>query len=260
MGYLFPNFYYGPVITALLVSGLAGLIAYVTVFRTRWFDGLIKQPLVSNFLAVPCTMLALIIAFMASSVWQNGTVAKTALWNEKMAIETISGLLLQPAELKRAVENHLAEYVSLVTNVEWGTHRNQHRMVEVDTALRNLTADAWALEATHCNNKVPAGSCSSSVMTTTLMRALEQMRLAREQRLSLGSQANLGYLAKWFAVYLLATVAAINLAAGHRAAKHAAAIALTIFCTCTAILCSMVALSIHPYKGPDALHASMIAH
>ena len=259
MSYFFPNFHYGPVIMAVIVNCLIGLIAYSLVFKTKLFDSLIQQPLVSNFIAAPCTMLALIIAFMASSVWQNTTVAKTALWNEKIAIETLLSLPIEPAELKIAIKTHLREYLGLVTKLEWGTNFNQKRLVEVENTIHSLASDAWALEKSYCDDKAQNIRCSSSLITTTFLRSLEQMRLAREQRLSLGSQANLSYVMKWLEVYLLTTVAAINLAAGHRTMKHSAIIALVIFCACTTLLFSIVALYIHPYKGPDALVASLIS-
>ena len=259
MQYFFPNFHYGPIIPALIFSALLGLISYLIVFRTSLFDGLIKEPIVSNFLAVPTTMFALVMAFMASSAWQNMSVAKTSIWNEKLAIETISNLAIYPPSLKTLTMNDLKLYLDSVTQKEWGLYFNQKSVPEVEGAIRKLGADAWSLEEAYCEGKASDARCSASVITSTFLRALEQLRLGREQRLSLGSLANFGYGVKWVAVYLLAVVAAVNLAAGHRTSKHAAVIVLIIFCSCAAILFSIVALHIHPYKGPDALSPLLIA-
>ena len=68
MLYFFPNFALGPVILALIISAALGITAYLIVFKTRLFDHLISKPLVGPYVGVPNTILALLLAFMASSV------------------------------------------------------------------------------------------------------------------------------------------------------------------------------------------------
>jgi hypothetical protein len=79
MLYFFPTFGFGPVILAFVISAALGLAAYLIVFQTRLFDHLINKPLVAPYIGVPNTVLALLLAFMASSVWQNTSSAATAL-------------------------------------------------------------------------------------------------------------------------------------------------------------------------------------
>lgn len=256
--YLFPHFQYGPVITAIVFSFLIGFISYGLVFRTSYFDVLIKEPLVPNFISVPATMFALLMAFMASSVWQNSSLAKTSVWNERLAIEAIASLPIEPEALKSKTSDDLLHYVDEVAHKEWGDYFNQKSSIDVDRAIKKLEQDAWQLERDYCRNAEIHARCSSSVITSAFFRSLDQLKLAREQRLTLGGQANFGYVHKWIAVYFLGIVTAINIAAGHKNSRRAAIIALIIFCTCAGILYASVALHIHPYKGPDALQSALI--
>ena len=89
MLYFFPNFGLGPVILALIISAALGLAAYLIVFKTRLFDHLISMPLVAPYVGVPNTVLALLLAFMASSVWQNTSAAAAALQNEATALSRL---------------------------------------------------------------------------------------------------------------------------------------------------------------------------
>ena len=86
MLYFFPNFGLGPVILALIISAVLGLAAYLIVFKTRLFDHLINKPLVAPYVGVPNTVPALLLAFMASSAWQNTSTATAALQNEATAL------------------------------------------------------------------------------------------------------------------------------------------------------------------------------
>lgn len=101
MLYFFPNFGLGPVILALIISATLGLAAYLIVFKTRLFDHLINKPLVAPYVGVPNTVLALLLAFMASSVWQNTSAATAALQNEATALSRL-GIIAATSPHSRA--------------------------------------------------------------------------------------------------------------------------------------------------------------
>ena len=119
MQYLFPHFQYAAAITAIIASILIGFISYGLVFRTSLFDFLIDKPFLVPFLTMPATMFALLMAFMASSVWQNTSLARTSLWNERLAIESISRLPIEPEALKIKISRDLLRYVDVVIHEAW---------------------------------------------------------------------------------------------------------------------------------------------
>jgi hypothetical protein len=237
---------------------LMGFISYSLVFRTSLFDFLIDQPFVASFVVVPATMFALLMAFMASSVWQNTSLARTSLWNERLAIESISRLPIKPEALKLKTSRDLLHYVDVVIHEEWGAYFNQNASVDADRAIIQLEKDVWALEREYCSSSEMGADCSSSFITSAFFRSLQQLKFAREERLTLGSKANFGYVGKWLAVYFLGIFAAINIAAGHKKSRKTAISATFIYCTCAAILYTTVAFNIHPYKGPDKLSPTML--
>jgi hypothetical protein len=258
MQYLFPHFQYAAVITAIIASILIGFISYGLVFRTSLFDFLIDQPFVASFVTMPATMFALLMAFMASSVWQNTLLARTSLWNERLAIESISRLSIEPEALEMKISRGLLHYVDVVIHEEWGANFNQKASIDADRAIIKLEEDVWALEREYCSASEKRADCSSSFIASAFLRYLEQLKLAREERLTLGNKANLGYISQWLAVYFLGMFAAINIAAGHKKSRKTAIVAVIIYCTCAAILYTTVALNIHPYKGPHELSPTLL--
>ncbi len=258
MQYLFPHFQYAAAITTIIVSILIGFISYGLVFRTSLFDFLIDQPFLASFVTMPATMFALLMAFMASSVWQNTSLARTSLWNERLAIESISRLPIEPEALKIKISRDLLRYVDVVIHEEWGAYFNQKASVDADRAIIKLEEDVWALEREYCSASEMRADCSSIFITSAFLRSLEQLKLAREERLTLGNKANLGYISQWLAVYFLGMFAAINIAAGHKKSRKTAIYVMFIFCTCAAILYTTVALNIHPYKGPHELSPTLL--
>ena len=69
MLYFFPTFGLAPILLAVIVSTTLGVAAYLIVFKTRLFDHLINKPLVPPYIVIPTSVLALLLAFMASSAW-----------------------------------------------------------------------------------------------------------------------------------------------------------------------------------------------
>lgn len=151
MLYFVPNFGPGPFILALIISGALGLAAYMIVFRTRLFDHLINKPLVAPYIVVPNTVLALILAFMASSVWQNTSSAAAALQNEATALSRHKVIASTSPALSAELKSQLSAYTNLVQKVEWGSDYNAKRNPEVDQTLSDLYARSWAIDAGACS-------------------------------------------------------------------------------------------------------------
>jgi hypothetical protein len=132
------------------------------------------------------------------------------------------------------------------------------RQPEIDQTLSSLYASAWTIGAGACTVREPGSQCTTKAMAAEILTEIKQLESAREQRLSIGSQANWGYSRKWAIIYLLTLVSNITLGAMHRAHPPTAITAIVLWSLCTVLVFSMITLHIHPYKEPDALRPDFI--
>lgn len=248
MQYFFPNFTYAPVVTMLLLAALVGLLAFGLVFKTTLFDVLLKHPLSSSYVSVPSTALIFVSGFLAAQVWQNSGHAQAALGDEKLALARIYNAASEPPELQMAIRKGVDGYAAAVREKEWGKNHNAEVSADVERAIAELKVMLRSVQGTG-----KGGGTASD-----LMRHLESLEMARERRLELGSRSKFGYLSKWVLLHFMMLVAAIVVAAVHRANPRTAAIALISYLLSVALLFSMIRLYIHPYRGPSALPPAML--
>ena len=258
MQYFFPQLSFFPILVGVVVIALFCLNAYFFVFKTSLFDHLEQKPLIPPFISVPTTILSLIVGFMASSVWENTTLAVSSLQDEKLALQRLYLLPLQPISLKPELLTEVGKYESLVRQKEWGMRYNIEKIDEVDAVLEEIYSIAWAADRAKCSEQGLIYKCNSDEIVGELIRVINQLNAAREQRIMLGSLSNFDYFGKWLFIYLLAQISAINIAAEHRSNPKGAVIALAVFCACTALVFSMISVYIHPYKGFNALRPTLL--
>lgn len=77
---------------------------------------------------------------------------------------------------------------------------------------------------------------------------IKQLVPARKQRLSIGTQSNIGHGRKWIIIYLLTLMPNISIGAMHCANHQTATTAIDLWLICTALAFSMISLHIHPFK------------
>jgi hypothetical protein len=122
----FPEFGLGPVILALIISAALGLPPYV---------------------GVPNTVLALLLASMASSVWQNTSTATAALQIEATALSRLGIIAATSPALASELKGDLSSYIQLVEQGECGKEYTMRRAPEIDQTLSNLYSHAWTIDA-----------------------------------------------------------------------------------------------------------------
>jgi hypothetical protein len=248
MHYFFPDFTYAPLLTAIFVSILCSILGYILAFKIRYFDQLVENPIVPTFISIPATFLALLVAFMASAVWQNSTNAHAALQQERMALKKLYLMPVASTEDVIKKEKYLNNYVSIVQQEEWGKFKNMYPSKDADAILDSLLKFVFinqydkSIEKKENNNEA--------------VKYIEELYSARDKRLSLGRMANLGYLNKWLIIDVLIFISCFNISLVHRSKPKTAKSALIVFCFCCICIMSIVLLYIHPYKGPSALNAS----
>jgi hypothetical protein len=256
MLYDYFDYPYAPMVATLAWSILIGLIGHIVVFRLRIFEQLLKSPLAPPSMGLPLVMFAFLMAFMASAAWQNISLARVSLINERTAVARIIAIPIAPETEKQQARLTLGRYLTAVIEEEWEKHHNQMASPAAEEALSTLERQIWAAHGL-CSSKTGENPpCSDALMVSTFVKALDDLRLARDERLSLGLQGTL--MLKWVLAVALAMMTATSIAAVHRASARTAAIALTLFCLSIWVTFSMVALHIQPYRGPDALSSDVL--
>lgn len=235
----FPTLPYAAIVAAFVWAAAIGLIGHSLVFRTRLFNALLKAPIVPPFIALPGVMFTFLMAFMASDAWSNISQARASLVNEVSAVYRIAAVPLKPDTVNRQARESLRQYIDVVTEEEWKQNFNQRGSSRAGDAIDRLEAAVWAANP------------QDALAGGTFLKALDDLRVARHQRLGLGFQGTL--VLKWVLVLSLAQITAIAIAAVHRSSERTALTAQVLFCLAAWMAFSMVASHIQPYRGPDAL-------
>jgi len=245
MYHILPNFDYAPLITVILISTLCALLGYTLAFKVRYFDELAKKPIVPPFISVPNTFLALLIAFMASAVWQNSSNAYTTLQQERMALKKLYLLPAVSPESRMKKNKYIEDYVNIVQKEEWGRLKNMESVQDAEKTLDSLLSFVFI----HHQSE----SVQEKELGKDAVRYIEELHAARDKRLSLGRMANFGYLNKWIIIYCLVLSTCFSIAIIHRDKPRTAKVGLMVFVFCSILIISIVSLYIHPYMGPNAL-------
>ena len=250
---IFP-FPYAPLIATLVWAVGIGLIGHFAVFKLRAFDSLLTAPIAPPFMALPAILYAFLLAFMASAAWQNISLARTSLVNEHTALARIAAVPIGPPVAHQQMQAGLKRYVSAVVDDEWAKRHNEAASPEAGAILEDLSTGIWAI-ANRCHGQTGV-DCTSDLAISTYLKALDDLRSAREERLSLGYQGTLRL--KWVLGIVLAIATALSIAAIHRPNPRTAAICQILFCLSIWMTFAMVALHIQPYRGPDALSPDVL--
>ena len=240
-----------PVLSSLIWASLIGLASFFLVYKTKLFDALNICPLVPPFLALPAIMFAFLMGFMSAESWQNYSHGRAALINETAALVRILNVPIKPEILQTKSNAYVKSYLESVINEEWLAKHNESSSLEAQEALKNLEITIWQANAACTDGASNQASCTSSVATSALIKAVDDLQIARQERLSLGYQGTSSV--KWFLGIMLGFISAISVVAVHKHNQKTGVIALMLFCISMWMTFSMVTLYINPYKWTQTL-------
>lgn len=89
--------------------------------------------------------------------------------------------------MRAAIRKHL----TAVVDEEWVKHHTHEGVEAADAALAELQAVIWAIDAACQAQACTERPCTNGLAIASFVKALDHLRLAREQRLSLGYQGSL---------------------------------------------------------------------
>jgi predicted PurR-regulated permease PerM len=240
-----------PIIATFFWSLCIGVASYLLVFKTKLFDNLIEHPLVPPFLCLPAIMFAFLMGFMSADAWQNYTQARTALINEASAISRLAFVPMKSQERQNSYNANLQAYLEAVLDEEWEKSFNKSSSSKAKEALNQLSITIWKGSIACANGSGKQGECIDGFTSASLIKAHDDLRNAREQRLSLGYLGSV--YAKWIMAILLAFIAAVSVAAVQKGNQKTGVISLILFCSSIWILFSIVTMYSNPYKWAERL-------
>jgi hypothetical protein len=250
------GFQYASMVATLLWSVVIGLIGYYAIFKLPLFDSLLKEPMAAPTMVLPAGMFSFLMVFMASQAWQNISEARLAQVNEHSALTRMVAVPFAPPETKQHLQAAIKRYLRAVVDDEWTRRYNESEADAADAALAELQIDIWAIDAACQAQAHTEKPCTNGLAISSFVKALDDLRLARDQRLSLGYQGGLPL--KWTLAISLAIATSLTLAAVHRSSPRTAAISLGLFSLSIWLSFSVVTLTIQPYRGPTALSPAML--
>jgi hypothetical protein len=239
-----------PAVSALSWTVLIGVSSFFLVYKTKLFDQLLVTPLVPPFLALPVVMFAFLMGFMSADSWQNFSHARTALINESSSISRLSNIPIYPNEYQVKSDAFLKNYLEAVINDEWLKSHNEIISPIAVLSINELEKNIWDVDA-YCKSIAKNTDCISSVAAAAFVKAIDDLRIAREQRLSLGYQGSRN--AKWLLGIMLGFISALSVAAVHRHNQKTGVIGLVLFCISLWITFSIIALYVNPYKWSESI-------
>lgn len=250
---------YVPLLASLSWSIVVGIVSFVLVYKTRLFNQLLVVPLSAPFLALPALIFAFLMGFMSAEAWQNFSNARSALINETSAISRLVNIPVQPPEYQARSIALLKTYLQTSLSDEWAGEHNQVTSDKASDSINQLEVNVWdARKQCAQSTTTYSAACMDSIATSAFIKGIDDLRSAREQRLSAGYEIGITY--KWSLVIFLAFIAALSVAAAHRQSQKTGVIALILFCLSLWVAFSMVSLHINPYKGRQSVVPTPLVH
>lgn len=208
-----------PIVTFVWSLGM-GLLSYYLVYKTSLFNHLIEAPLVPPFLALP-------------------------------AIIRILNIPVGTPELQNNVKLSIQTYLEGILKEEWADSINKSPSPKVQASIDSMELSIWQGVAACGQASGKSLLCIDSAMSSAFISALNDLRAARQQRLSLGFMGSAN--GKWILTIFLGLISALSVAAVHRHNVKTGITALILYCLSIWIALSIAVLFSNPYKGSEKL-------
>jgi hypothetical protein len=191
------------------------------------------------------------MGFMSSDAWQNYSYARTALINESVAITRILNIPIGTPELQNNIKLSMQAYVEGVLNEEWAESINKLPSPKAQASIDSMELSLWRGIAACSQISGTSLPCIDSAMSGAFIGALNDLRSARKQRLSLGYVGSAD--GKWILAIFLGLISVISVAAVHRHNIKTGITALILYCLSIWIALGIAVLFSNPYEGSERL-------
>jgi hypothetical protein len=239
-------------IALVVVAGIGLLTAaiYVVVMRLAHGERAAAFAAVSPGMLPPMGILfALIVGFLAVSVWGNVDRAQEAVDTEASALRSVVILShgLQP-DVGARMRVLIRRQIQTAVDDEWPAMQEQRATL---SAIPVPLADALDLAL-----RLKPRDAGDTVVRSELVASIQAALDARRQRIIV-SESSINAV-KWLGLLGLAALTLIGIAVVHSANRASARIAMAVFATAVAVVVTMLAAQQQPFAGqlgldPDVL-------
>lgn len=235
---------------ATIITVLSAFATYWLLNKSPWATWLSKEDPVAPFFTAITVLFALFAAMLASDIWGRHKDANTAQVAEASAIRSITETAgLMPKADGQQLILLVDHYVDAVTQREWpAMHIGDASQREA--ALPELKA----LEANALG--FLAQSAQPKVIETRLINAIDALRTARLQRLTLAFDG-ISY-AKWRALLAFGLLSLFSVGAVHMRRPRAMGIALSIMVAGILLTLAILTNNASPYAGTNPVKPHML--
>jgi hypothetical protein len=249
------DFWLGLPLPALLAS-LALFYCAIAVLLVCLSFGSRTGPWVQTFKGVVppfpsaiAAVLAIIIGFLASDVWDRERRAADAVRaeaNQLLALDRLAATFgLPPDSLDPAIR----AYAAIVVQKEWPSMAQQHSSPEAEAALDQILK---AIDALHLS-AAGRGDLERLLTGTAL-----EIRSARNTRLALSQDHSENV--KWWSVLVLALMSQVSVAVVHLERARPQIAALAILTVSLVVVTGLLAAHELPFAAPLEISPAPIAH
>ncbi len=214
-------------IVCVLLIGLVSAASAVLMwlFRLAWPNRQ-NATIVSTMLSGILLPVGLVIAFVASDVWQQDARGRIAVEQEAVAVaDTIRIAQHLPDDLRKQVLELTDDYVREIVEVEWPLMAEGLASQKAELLLGSLERVSILIEIAAQDSSLDQARLLHT--SDDLLRYTRQIEGARNQRLLVSNSRVMS--TKWVAVYLLLLVVACVICELHAKQRRAMTLALMLF-------------------------------
>lgn len=194
-----------------------------------------SKGVVPPFVNIAATLFALMVTFLAQDIWESNRQARRAINQEREQLLTLRALGETNGRADQTLRADIRDYVEAVVGLEWKQMEDGEAAPEAEAAINHLTRVAM---------KTSTDPRYERALTDTVL----SLHAARESRLSIANAFPDDR--KWAAVFLLAFLTQIGLAATHLERARPQLLAQAIFAAAAIVSLSLVASVERPFAPP----------
>lgn len=220
-------------LAALLCLGAGLALVFLLRYLKERLPERLPQP---AFISVTATAWALSLGFAASDVFSLNSMADQAAQTERSSISRIMGMVAPEALDMPDMYQTMTDYVGEVMAVEWSQNHNRHASPRADDLLQSLRLQIIAM----------TGEDVPEVLISKTINDFDALQDARNIRLALGQ--SVVDETRWYLVFALSLLTALNIGLVHANAPKAARNALVVYSTALFMCLVILGITADPYR------------
>lgn len=234
---------------ALFFCATGALLVYVSFGRRTGPTVQSFRGVVAPFVGPIAAILAILIGFLASDIWDRDRRAAVSVRTEAdqlLALNTLASTFDLP---RATLDGALRAYVQAVVTQEWPDMARQRTSLDAEAALDQIFK---AIDALHLNKTGKSNVDQLMYVTALAVRSARNTRLALSQDQSEG--------VKWYSVLALALMSQISVALVHLERARPQIAAIAVLTVSLVVVIGVLAAHELPFSPPFTISPAPIAH